>query len=43
MTDFAQTDRSFPYVLIYGTVSTIVGLASVWIVTATSHAPMLVA
>jgi hypothetical protein len=38
-----STDNSFPYVLIYSTFATIVSLASVWIVTAQSFAPALVA
>ena len=41
MTSF--TDNSFPYVLICSTFATIVSLASVWIVTAQSYAPALVA
>ena len=41
MTSF--TDNSFPYVLIGSTLATIVSLASVWIVTAQSYAPTLVA
>ena len=39
MTSF--TDNSFPYVLICSTFGTIVSLASVWIVTAQSFAPVL--
>jgi len=35
------TDNSFPYVLICNTFSTIVSLASVWIVIAQSFTPML--
>lgn len=41
MTSF--TDNSFPYVLICSTFATVVSLASVWIVTAQSCAPALVA
>jgi hypothetical protein len=41
MTSF--TDNSFPYVLICSTFATLVSLASVWIVTAQSFAPALVA
>jgi len=41
MTSF--TDNSFPYVLICSTLAAIVSLASVWIVTAQSYAPALVA
>lgn len=32
-------DSSFPYVLVYGTVSTVIALASVWISTALSFGP----
>ena len=39
MTSF--TDNSFPYVLVCSTFGTIVSLASVWIVTAQSFAPVL--
>ena len=39
MTSF--TDNSFPYVLICSTFGAIVSLASVWIVTAQSFAPVL--
>ena len=41
MTSF--TDNSFPYVLICSTFTAVVSLASVWIVTAQSFAPALVA
>jgi hypothetical protein len=41
--DIEMTDTSFPYALIYSTFATIVSLASVWIVTAQSFAPALVA
>ena len=41
MTSF--TDNSFPYVLICSTLGAIVSLASVWIVTAQTYAPALVA
>ena len=41
--DIEMTDNSFPYVLICSTFTTIVSLASVWIVTAHSFAPALVA
>jgi hypothetical protein len=34
-------DSSFPYVLLFGTLGTIVCLASVWIVTALSFAPVV--
>jgi len=34
-------DRPFPYALIYSTFGTIVSLASVWIVSAQSFAPVL--
>ena len=37
----STTDNSFPYVLICSTFGTIVSLASVWIVTAQSFAPVL--
>ena len=43
MEDIEMTDNSFPYVLICSTFTTIVSLASVWIVTAQSVAPALVA
>ena len=36
-------DRSFPYVLVCSTLATIVSLASVWITTAASYAPTMVA
>jgi hypothetical protein len=41
--DIEMTDNSFPYVLICSTFTTIVSLASVWIFTAHSFAPALVA
>lgn len=41
MTSF--TDNSFPYVLICSTFTAVVSLASVWVVTAQSFAPALVA
>lgn len=41
--DLEMTDNSFPYVLICSTFGTIVSLASVWIATAHSFAPVLVA
>jgi hypothetical protein len=41
MTSF--TDNSFPYVLICSTFGAIMSLASVWIVTAQSYAPALIA
>lgn len=41
--DIEMTDNSFPYVLICSTFTTIVSLASVWIFTAQSLAPALVA
>lgn len=34
-------DSSFPYVLVYSTLSTVIALASVWISTAISFAPMV--
>ena len=37
----STTDNSFPYVLVCSTFGTIVSLASVWIVTAMSFAPVL--
>ena len=39
--DSKMTDHSFPYVLICSTFGTIVSLASVWIATAQSFAPVL--
>jgi hypothetical protein len=36
-------DRSFPYVLVCSTAATVVSLASVWIATAISYAPVMVA
>ena len=36
-------DRSFPYVLALSTLATIVSLASVWIATVASYAPVMVA
>jgi hypothetical protein len=36
-------DRSFPYVLVCSTAATIISLASVWIATAVSYAPVMVA
>ena len=36
-------DRSFPYVLVCSTLATVVSLASVWIATAISYAPTMVA
>ena len=41
--EMTSTDNSFPYVLICSTLATIVSLASVWIVTAQTYAPALVA
>jgi hypothetical protein len=41
MTSF--TDNSFPYVLICSIFTAVVSLASVWIITAQSFAPALVA
>jgi hypothetical protein len=41
MTSF--TDTSFPYVLICSTFGAIISLASVWIVSAQSYAPALIA
>jgi hypothetical protein len=47
MEDFAMTrsitDTSFPYVLLCSTFGAIVSLASVWLVTALTYAPALVA
>ena len=36
-------DRSFPYLLVCSTLATVVSLASVWIATAVSYAPTMVA
>jgi hypothetical protein len=36
-------DRAFPYVLVCSMLGTVVSLASVWIVTAHSFAPVMVA
>ena len=36
-------DRSFPYVLVCSTLATVISLASVWIATAVSYAPAIVA
>ena len=36
-------ERSFPYVLVCSTFATFVSLASVWMATAVSYAPMMVA
>jgi hypothetical protein len=41
--ELEMTNNSFPYVLVYSTFATVVSLASVWIVTAQSFAPSLVA
>ena len=41
--EIEMTDNCFPYVLICSTFTTIVSLASVWIFTAHSFAPALVA
>ena len=38
-----SSDRSFPYVLVCSMLGTVVSLASVWIVTAHSFAPIMVA
>jgi hypothetical protein len=38
---FHSADNSFPYALIYSTFGTILSLASVWIVSAQSFAPVL--
>jgi hypothetical protein len=38
---FGMTDNSFPYVLICSTFGTVVSLASVWIATAQSFAPVV--
>jgi hypothetical protein len=38
-----SADRSFPYVLVCSILGTVVSLASVWIVTALSFAPVMVA
>lgn len=37
------TDTSFPYALVCSTFGTIVSLASVWLATALTYAPMIVA
>jgi hypothetical protein len=39
----AINDNSFPFVLVYSTICTIVSLASVWLATSLSFAPALVA
>jgi len=39
----STTDTSFPYVLICSTFGTIVSLASVWLATSLTYAPMIVA
>lgn len=36
-------DTKFPYVLVCSTLGAIVSLASVWLVTATTYAPVIVA
>jgi hypothetical protein len=36
-----KQDNSFPYVLVYSTISTVIALASVWISTAISFAPIV--
>jgi hypothetical protein len=42
MTKFStKQDNSFPYVLVYSTLGTLVSLASVWIMTAHAFAPMV--
>jgi hypothetical protein len=41
--DSFSSDRSFPYVLVCSMVGTVVSLASVWLVTAQSFAPVMVA
>jgi hypothetical protein len=41
--EIEMTDNSFPYVLICSTFTAVVSLASVWIVTAQSFVPALVA
>ena len=38
-----SADRSFPYVLVCSMLGTVVSLASVWIMTASSYATTLVA
>jgi hypothetical protein len=38
-----SADHSFPYVLLCGTLGTVVSLAFVWIMTAHSYAAMMVA
>ena len=38
-----SADRSFPYVLVCSMLGTVVSLASVWIMTAHSFAPAMVA
>ncbi len=47
MEDFAMTrsitDTKFPYVLVCSTFGAIASLASVWLVTALSYAPVVVA
>jgi hypothetical protein len=41
--DTFSSDHSFPYVLLCSTLGTVVSLASVWIMTAHSYAPAMVA
>jgi hypothetical protein len=41
--DQFSSDRSFPYVLLCSMLGTVVSLASVWIMTASSYATALVA
>jgi hypothetical protein len=38
-----NNDNAFPYVLLCSTLGTVVSLAAVWLVTAVSQAPMMVA
>ena len=38
-----SADHAFPYVLLCSTIGTLVSLASVWIMTAHSYAPVMVA
>ena len=44
MTRTTETqDRSFPYVLVCSTLTTLLSLASVWLLTAATYAPVMVA
>ena len=43
MTRNDETDISFPYVLVCGTLGTVISRAAVWITTAVAYAPGVVA